>query len=105
MKIEIKSLGVKSMFKTTLYFASVPLGLMFVIGIFSLIIGVVFGNTELVVSVVPFIVMPFIMIFIYGLAGMLIGVIYNFFAHKFGGLELTVKAEDQIEQLKINQKE
>jgi hypothetical protein len=95
MKIEIKSLGVTSMFKTTLYFACVPLGLMFVIGVLGLIIGIAIGQSNIVVTVIPFLVMPFIMIGIYGLFSMLAGVIYNFFAKKFGGLELTIETEGQ----------
>lgn len=103
MKIEIKSLGVKSMFKTALYIASIPVGLMFVVGVVALIIGIASGNQSIVVTVIPFIVMPFIMIGLYGLFGMLLGVIYNFFAPKFGGLELTIKTQEQEVIMQNNQ--
>ncbi|AJS59320.1 hypothetical protein [Paenibacillus sp. IHBB 10380] len=103
MKIEIKSLGVKSMFKTTLYIASIPAGLMFVIGVLSLIIGIASGNQSIVVAVIPFIVMPFIIIGLYGLLGMLLGVSYNFFAPKFGGLEITIKTQEQEVIMQNNQ--
>lgn len=82
------------MFKTTLYFSSVPLGIMFIVGIFSLIIGIVTRNQGVAVAVLPFVVMPFIMIFVYGLFGVLAGGVYNFFSKRFGGLELRIEKED-----------
>lgn len=90
MKIEIKSLGTKSMLKTTLYIASIPLGIMFLVGIISLLIGAASGNSKNMMAFIPFIFMPFFMIIVYGLLGMLVSVVYNFFANKYGGLELTI---------------
>lgn len=96
MKIEIKSIGATSMFKTILYIASIPLVLMLVFGVLSLIIGGASGNSSFVVGVIPLIIMPIIMLGLYGLLGMLIAVIYNFFASKFGGLELTIKTQENV---------
>lgn len=93
MKLEIKSLGTKSMLKTTLYIASIPIGVMFIFGIIALLIGAALGNSKTMMAFIPFLLMPFFMIIVYGILGMLVSVVYNFFANKFGGLELTVHSK------------
>ncbi|MBM6619160.1 hypothetical protein [Bacillus suaedaesalsae] len=94
-KIEIKQIGVTSMFKTILFIGSVPLALMALIGIIITIVGVASGNTELLFFGVPYIVFPLFMIGIYGLMGMLVAYIYNKFASKFGGLELVIEEKSE----------
>ncbi|MDQ0885079.1 flagellar biosynthesis protein FliQ [Paenibacillus sp. V4I9] len=103
MKIEIKSIGAKSMFKTTLYLASVPLGIMFLVGILALIIGIASGNSKSTMTFIPLVVMPFFMIIVYGLIGMLVSALYNFFANKFGGLELSINVNKIEAPLENNQ--
>lgn len=94
MKVEIKSLGAKSMFKTTLYLMSIPVGIMSIFGIVALIIGIAIGDSGMTLAFLPLIIMSFFMILIFGAISMLVSVIYNFFAKKFGGLELTITTKD-----------
>ncbi len=94
-KIEIISFGLKSLFKTTIYFAFIPLVLMFLLGIIVLIIGIVSSYSELILVGIIYMVIPFGMIIFYGLFTSLVGLIYNIFLKKYGGLELTVKAIDE----------
>lgn len=98
-KVEVKSLGIKSIFKTTIYMTSVPLAFMFVIGFFVLVIGLAMGQSKVALFGLPYMIMPFFMVFIYGLLGMLTGTIYNIFSKKFGGLELTIEEKNELEHI------
>lgn len=95
-KIEIKEIGIKSAFKSTLYIAIVPLGIMAAIGLLMAIIGVAIGQGQLIILGIPYIIMPFFMMGIYGLLSMLTALVYNKFSTKFGGLELVIKEQNEL---------
>lgn len=102
-KIEIKEIGVKSAFKTIIYLMSIPLGIMFIVGILTTIIGTAIGQHGLALGL-PFIIMPFFMIFLYGLLGMLIAIIYNYCAKRYGGLEIKfTQKENELDIISIDQ--
>lgn len=89
-KLEIKEIGIKSAFKTTLYTTSLPLACMTVIGILLSLLGVLSGNHTLTFVGLPYIIMPVFLVFLYGALSMLIALVYNKLSGKFGGLEITV---------------
>lgn len=96
-KIEVKKIGPVSAFKATLYLMMIPMGILFMIGIVSSLIGVAVGEKGVLMFGIMYVIMSFIMLGIYGLLSMLISVIYNLFAGKFGGLELTINELDKEE--------
>lgn len=95
-KIEIKEVGPKSAFKTTLYIASIPLAILLFIGIIATIIGATTENGTVLEMGVLYIMMPFFMLAIYGLVSMLVALVYNKFTSKFGGLELVITEKNDV---------
>ena len=92
-KLVVKQIGVRSAFKVTLYVVSVPMALVFILGLIFTVIGASFPATRLLYVGIPYLIMPFFLLFLYGLFSMLISFVYNKFAGKFGGLELQVEEE------------
>lgn len=95
-KIEIKEIGIKSAFKSTLYITIVPLGIMAAIGLLMTFIGVAIGQGQLLILGIPYIFMSFVMMGLYGLFSMLTALVYNKFSTKFGGLELVIKEQNEL---------
>jgi hypothetical protein len=89
-KLEIKSFGVFSAAKTTLYLMIIPMALLVVIGFFALLIGVLISQAEVALFGGMYMVMSVIVLVFYGVISMLVALIYNWLAGKFGGLEITV---------------
>ena len=86
-KIEVKEIGITSVFKVILYISVIPI-------LFMLIISLLIGN---ITAFLPLILMPIWA----GLLYMLIAFFYNIFSKKFGGLTLMVeeKNEQPIEDI------
>jgi amino acid transporter len=93
--LEIKEIGIKSAFKSTLYLTSIPLFLLGIVGILLTIIGVAIGNSALIGAGIPYIFMPILLIFIYGLFAILCALVYSKLAKKFGRLEIKVVDKDK----------
>ncbi|MBP3965099.1 hypothetical protein [Paenibacillus lignilyticus] len=93
-KVEIREIGTKSMFKTTIYLMIIPMALMAFIGLMITIIGAATGKGTLLVVGIPYLVIPFFLVFFYGALSMLVALVYSAFAKKFGGLELTLVDKD-----------
>jgi putative exporter of polyketide antibiotics len=96
-KIEIKEIGLKSAFKVTLYVMIIPVAIMFLIGLFMLLIGLATRQWILVGMGIPYMLMPVFLLGVYGALSMLISLLYNKLSGKFGGLELTI--EEKIDSL------
>lgn len=95
-KKEVKSLGLKSLYKVTLYFMAIPVILCMLLGAFFISTG----NLELrILGWVYVVGMPILAVVIYGPISMLMGLIYNKFSKKFGGLiiELEDKEENSFQ--------
>lgn len=95
-KIEIKELGLKSVFKVTMYVMIVPLFLLFLIGAALTVIGALLKQWELLVVGVVYLAFPVFLLPFYGAINTLIGLIYNTLSKKFGGLEVTIDETDRI---------
>lgn len=93
-KLEIKELGVKSLFKVSVYIMLIPMALIFLIGIVLTIIAAALGMYELLIAGILYSVLPIAAIPFYGAIYMLMGLIYNAFSKRFGGLEMTVEEKD-----------
>lgn len=93
-RIEVKKVAPTSAFKATMYWAFVPMGIIFLIGIISALVGAALGETEVLLFGIAYTFVPFIMLGIYGVISMLIALVYNLFAGKFGGLVLTINELD-----------
>jgi len=93
-KIEVKKLGIKSLFKVTAYMMIVPLGIFFLIGLATLIIGSAIGQPEVRIFGIIYMIFPIFMIPLYGGIAALTGLIYNAFSKKFGGLECYIEDEE-----------
>lgn len=89
-KLEVKSVGVVSLGKTTVYLMLIPMVLLLVIGFFALLIGILISQSEVAIFGGIYMVIPIFMLAFYGAISMLIGLIYNWLAGKFGGLEVTL---------------
>ncbi|MEX1028861.1 MAG: hypothetical protein WDZ91_02305 [Paenibacillaceae bacterium] len=89
-KLEIKSVGVVSMGKTTVYIMLIPMAMLLLIGFFALLIGILISQSEVAILGGVYMVIPIFMLAFYGAISMLIGLIYNWLAGKFGGLEITL---------------
>lgn len=94
-KLEIKSIGVVSAFKATLYLSIIPMALIFLIGFIMLLIGILVQEYAVLGIGIAYMIMPIFMLFMYGLIAMLGALIYNLLAGKFGGLEITVKEKEE----------
>ena len=92
--IEIKKVAPKSAFKVTLYFAIIPIVIMLIVGIGASIIAAITGQGELAFFGIAYIVMSIVGIVLYGVFGALFAVLYNVLAGKFGGLEISVKEDE-----------
>lgn len=90
-KYEIKSFGLKSIFKVSIYFMTIPMALFSLIGLFMAIIGGITGELRLLFVGIFYIIIFIFMIPFNALIYMLIGAIYNMLAIKFGGLELQIE--------------
>lgn len=95
-KIEIKRLGVKSVFKVTLYIMAIPLGLLMLVGLAITLIAVALQRYELLVIGIPYMIMPIFMLGLYGLFGMLNALIYNLGSKYMGGLEVEIEEKPEI---------
>jgi hypothetical protein len=105
-KIEVKKVAPTSAFKATMYLAFIPMGIIFLIGIISALVGVALGETEVLLFGIAYTFVPFIMLGIYGLLSILIALIYNLFAGKFGGLVLTInELDNELDKDKDKDKE
>ncbi|WP_054754869.1 hypothetical protein [Piscibacillus salipiscarius] len=58
-EVEVKKIGLKSVFKVTLYLLALPLSIMIIIGLVATVIGISGGNTELIAVFGPMIISPF----------------------------------------------
>lgn len=96
-RIEVKKVAPVSVFKALMYLMVIPMGILFLIGVISALVGVALGETEVLWFGIAYTFVPFIMLGIYGLLSMLIALIYNLFAGKFGGLVLTINELDKKE--------
>ncbi|RPF54160.1 hypothetical protein [Aquisalibacillus elongatus] len=94
-QVEVKRVGVKSVFKVLVYLLSLPLSIFFVVGIVASVIGMSTSQLDWVATFGPFIIMPFFFIAFYGLLSMLIAAVYNFLAKRFGGLKLQVQGLEE----------
>ena len=95
-KLEVKSVGVVSVGKTTVYMMLIPMALFLVIGFFALLIGILIGEAEVAIFGGIYMVIPVIMLAFYGAISMLMGLIYNWLAGRFGGLEITLTEPKSI---------
>ncbi|MGO4371658.1 hypothetical protein [Paenibacillus sp. 2TAB19] len=102
-RIEIKEIGIKSAFKTTIYFSIIPLALMMVIGFIVIIIGILIGNTGAIAMGFPYFITPIFMVGIYGALSMLVSLVYNKLSNKFGGLELVITESDDPRRGTMNE--
>ncbi|PAB58987.1 hypothetical protein [Anaeromicrobium sediminis] len=91
--LEIKRVEPKSAFKTTLYFAIIPIIIMLIVGIGASIVGAAIGESGVSFFGIAYIIMSVFMAIIYGVFGALFAVLYNALAGKFGGLEISVKED------------
>jgi uncharacterized membrane protein len=104
MKVEIKEVGIKSAFKTTLYLMSVPMGLFLLVSIIMIIVGAALQQREVLFIGIAYLIMPVFMLLFYGVISMLIALIYNGLSSKFGGLELTLKEKQgPIDEMHMEQ--
>ncbi len=93
--IEIKRMGIGSVWKVTTYMMILPAVLCFLMGILMILISIVTGAKEmLLMGILLGFAYPILFLTVYGLMGMLAAVIYNWLAGKFGGLELTIKENE-----------
>ncbi|RSK26700.1 hypothetical protein EJF36_07410 [Bacillus sp. HMF5848] len=95
-KMEIKELGLKSVFKITLYIMVIPLILMALIGVIILIVGASIQNTEVSIIGGMYTAMPIFMLFIYAAINVLVALVYNVFSKRFGGL-VVIYEEKELE--------
>jgi hypothetical protein len=93
-RIEVKKVAPTSAFKATIYLMLIPMGIIFLIGIISALVGAALGETEVLWFGFGYAIMPIMMFGIYGVISMLIALVYNLFAGKFGGLVLTINELD-----------
>ncbi len=97
-KFEVKKLGVKSLFKATIYFMIIPSALFMLVGLVFLAVGLVSGVTKNIFMGVFFaFIYPLILLGVYGVMNMLMGLIYNAFAVRFGGLEFSAEEVEEIQ--------
>lgn len=95
MKLEIKSIKVISVFKTTLYVMIPLMALLMIIGG----IMVITGGAELkMIGMMYIVAMPILTVIFYGPMAMLVAFVYSILASKFGGLEIIVD-DEQIRRL------
>lgn len=94
-KLEIKEIGLKSVFKVTAYVMVIPAALFLLVAIIMAIIGAATGENEVLIIGIAYIFFSVLMIPLYGAINILMSLIYNAFSKKFGGLELTVKQIDE----------
>lgn len=89
-KIEVRNLGVKSTFKTTIFMMIVPACLILFFGIIMLAVSFFIDDIEIKILAYTYLLLPVVMTVIYGLISMLTALIYNSLAKKFGGLVLSI---------------
>ena len=93
-KFEIKKLGLKSVFKVSIYFLAIPMAFFAFIGLLMVLAGIVMQQSEIsMIGVVYVVMFLFIMPFSAGMY-VVIAAFYNLLASKFGGLELTLEPKD-----------
>jgi len=87
-KFEVKKIGVKSMFKVTLYMMVIPAIFMLIAGIVILSFSSLDSGFRTVGII--YLLFPILIVAIYGPLAMLMAWIYNVLAKKFGGLKLEL---------------
>jgi len=86
-KFEVKKIGVKSMFKVTMYMMVVPAIFMLLAGILMIVFG---GDPMLRVMGIVYVMFPVLIVVLYGPLAMLMALLYNVLAKKFGGLKIEL---------------
>ena len=94
-KFEVKKMGIASVFKCNFYMMLIPSAVFLLVGIITVLIGIVLQEGEFILlGVLAGMLYPVLLLGFSGLMYMLMGLIYNFFAQRFGGLELTLEEKE-----------
>jgi hypothetical protein len=89
-KLEVKSVGITSMGKATIYMMLIPTAIILIIGLFTVFIGLLISEREVAIIGGMYSFIAIVMLGLYGAISMLCGATYNWLASKFGGLEITL---------------
>lgn len=99
-KIEVRSLGVKSLFKTTIYIMIIPAIIMLFFGIIMLVMSLFIDDFEIKFLAYTYLLLPIVVTVIYGLISMLIAVVYNGLSKNFGGLVISINDKNEKNTIK-----
>jgi hypothetical protein len=89
-KLEVRSLGIASVGKATVYVMLIPTAIILLIGLFTVFIGLLISEREVAIIGGVYSFISIVMLALYGAISMLCGATYNWLAGKFGGLEITL---------------
>lgn len=94
--LEIKKVDIKSAIKVTMYFLIFLAALMVVIGLIMAVIGIAIRQSSMMWMGLLFAVgYTLFLLVLYPIITALTTLIYNFFAGRYGGLEIDVKLGEE----------